>query len=272
MKVAAYGKCGIVTARNSLPFRHTDGWLRFGQQPTHMALPGNSSLPLIFFYPGNPTNVSTSIINPPLGSIVIDYTTPALWQKTTAMGDNSGYNGASGGTINAPLITNGLTASGSASNDFSGSTGTFKTSTGVNTIGGAMVFAANKGVTVSAGTSAFDFSGGTGVTKTTTGLFTVSGGMAGSVQALSGAGAVNLTTTSTVVTSTGANALTLADGTNGQIKTIVMAVDGGDATLTPSTKTGYTTIVFNDIGDGVTLQFFTTIGWIVVGSFGVTIS
>lgn len=238
-----------------------------------MANPGNSSLPLLYFYNGNPTNVATSIINPPLGSIVIDYTTPALWQKTTAQGDNSGYNGASGGTINAPLITGGLTASGSASNDFSGSTGTFKTSTGVNTIGGATVFAANKGVTVSAGTSAFDFSGGTGVFKTSTGVNTISGPIVeSSIQALSGAGAVNLTTGVTVLTTTGANALTLADGTNGQIKTIVLAVDGGDGTLTPTTKTGFSTIVFNDIGDGVILQFFTTIGWIVIGQFGVTIS
>lgn len=40
-------------------------------------------------------------------------------------------------TLTSPVITTGLTASGSASNDFSGSTGTFKTSTGVNTFGGS---------------------------------------------------------------------------------------------------------------------------------------
>ena len=39
-------------------------------------------------------------------------------------------------TLTAPIISTGLTASGSASNDFSGSTGTFKTSTGAVTIGG----------------------------------------------------------------------------------------------------------------------------------------
>lgn len=107
---------------------------------------------------------------------------------------------------------------------------------------------------------------------TGTGNVKIGHGLTGSTQSLSGAGAVNLTTTSTVLTTTGANALTLADGANGQIKTIVMAVDGGDGTLTPTTKTGYSTIVFNDIGDGVILQFFTTIGWIVIGNFGVTIS
>ena len=40
-------------------------------------------------------------------------------------------------TLTSPVIGTGLTASGSASNDFSGSTGTFKTSTGVNTFGGS---------------------------------------------------------------------------------------------------------------------------------------
>lgn len=108
-------------------------------------------------------------------------------------------------------------------------------------------------------------------TSSTTGASSV-GSLIGSTQALSGAGAVNLTTLTTKVTSTGANALTLADGTDGQIKLIVMVVDGGDATLTPTTKTGFSTIVFNDIGDGVVLVFTTTTGWICVGNNGSTIS
>lgn len=106
----------------------------------------------------------------------------------------------------------------------------------------------------------------------TVGSLVNSGGLTGSTQALSGAGAVNLTTTTTKVTSTGANALTLADGTDGQIKFIVMVVDGGDATLTPTTKTGFSTIVFNDIGDGVGLVFTTTTGWICFANNGATIS
>ncbi len=39
-------------------------------------------------------------------------------------------------TLTAGVIKTGCTASGSAANDFSGSTGTFKTSTGLNTLGG----------------------------------------------------------------------------------------------------------------------------------------
>lgn len=43
-------------------------------------------------------------------------------------------------TLTTPVISTGLTASGSAANDFSGSTGTFLTSTGQNTIGGKVAF------------------------------------------------------------------------------------------------------------------------------------
>lgn len=92
-------------------------------------------------------------------------------------------------------------------------------------------------------------------------------------QFLSGAGAVNLTTLSTAFTSTGVgNALTLANGTAGQLKTISHVADGGTGILTPTTKTGFTTITFTNAGDSVTLQYFTTAGWCVVGSFGVTIA
>ena len=77
-------------------------------------------------------------------------------------------------TLTAPIINGATSASGNF--DLSGSTGTFLTSTGINTIGGATVFAANKGVTVTAGTSAFDFSGGSGIFKTSTGLVTVGPG------------------------------------------------------------------------------------------------
>lgn len=105
-----------------------------------------------------------------------------------------------------------------------------------------------------------------------TGPVTSTGAFIGGTQALSGAGAVDIVSLTTKVTSTGANALTLANGADGQIKFIVMVVDGGDATLTPTTKTGFSTIVFNDIGDGVGLVYTTTTGWIVFANNGATIS
>ena len=108
-----------------------------------------------------------------------------------------------------------------------------------------------------------------------TGTATFANAVVTTPQSLSGAGAVNLTTSATAFTSTGAaQALTLADGVAGQIKTIAHVVKGASGTgvLTPTTKTGYTTITFTNAGDSVMLQFFTTAGWCIIGSYGVTIA
>ena len=86
-------------------------------------------------------------------------------------------------------------------------------------------------------------------------------------QALSGAGAINLTTAVTAWTTTGAQAGSLADGAQGQIKIISLVADGGDGTLTPTTRNGYATITFADAGDTVTLMWMTQ-GWTVIGLGG----
>jgi predicted RecA/RadA family phage recombinase len=86
----------------------------------------------------------------------------------------------------------------------------------------------------------------------------------GAQQSLSGAGAVNVTSFSTMWTTSGAQAGTLANGTRiGQLKEIMLTVDGGDGTLTPATASGFTTIVFSNIGDMVLLQW-TAGGWIIL--------
>ena len=51
-----------------------------------------------------------------------------------------------------------------------------------------------------------------------------------------------------------------------------MIVDGGDATLTPATFAGGTTITFNDAGDSVILVYNTTVGWVAVANQGATIA
>ena len=110
----------------------------------------------------------------------------------------------------------------------------------------------------------------TGAT-TLTGNLTSNGALISTPQALTGAGAVNVTTLTTAVTTTApAQALTLANGTNGQIKTIVhQALSGGGTwVLTPTTKTGYTTITSTAVGETCTLQFFTTIGWCILSLRG----
>jgi len=68
-----------------------------------------------------------------------------------------------------------------------------------------------------------------------------------------------------------AEALTLANGAPGQVLQIYIATDGGgDGTLTPTTKTGFATIVFADAGDRAVLQYIDdTIGWVILGLSGV---
>lgn len=115
----------------------------------------------------------------------------------------------------------------------------------------------------------------TDAAQTFTGNQTISGAIIGSVQALSGAGAVNVTDYTTAFTSTATgNALTLANGTAGQIKTIAYVAEAAGADtgiLTPSTRIGYSTITFTNVGDSVTLQYFTQ-GWAVIGVRGATVA
>lgn len=86
-------------------------------------------------------------------------------------------------------------------------------------------------------------------------------------QALSGAGAVNLTTYYTAVTNTGSDALTLADSTVvGQMKKITMVADPGtDSTLTFN---GSATLVFADVGDTAELMWNGS-DWIPVALYNV---
>lgn len=100
---------------------------------------------------------------------------------------------------------------------------------------------------------------------TITGTFTGATSVAGATLA------IPVTHRYVAKTTGGAEALTLANGTPGQLLTIELAVDGGDGTLTPTTKTGFAAIVFADAGDIVTLEYVDdTVGWIIVGAAGAT--
>ena len=90
---------------------------------------------------------------------------------------------------------------------------------------------------------------------------------AGTPQALTAAGAVNVTTALTTVASSGAIALTLPNGVVGQIKIIAFITDGGTATLTPATMANGTSLAFADAGDTVIL-LYTAAGWQVIGGYG----
>lgn len=115
----------------------------------------------------------------------------------------------------------------------------------------------------------------TDAAQTFTGDQTINGSLIGSVQLLSGPGAVDLTNFSTAFTSTATgNALTLANGTVGEIKIVVYVAEAAGAdtgVLTPTTRIGYSTITFTNVGDSVTLQYFTQ-GWAVIGVRGATVA
>ncbi|MAG26980.1 hypothetical protein CMI47_15690 [Candidatus Pacearchaeota archaeon] len=87
-------------------------------------------------------------------------------------------------------------------------------------------------------------------------------------QALTAAGAVNLTTAVTTIATSAAIALTLANGSVGQIKILCMTTDGGTATLTPTTLNGYTSIAFDTAGDSCVLIYNSTGGWSVIANQG----
>jgi len=87
------------------------------------------------------------------------------------------------------------------------------------------------------------------------------------------AAAMDLTVATSYFTTGGAETATLAAGTDGQVKYLAMAGDGGDMVVTVTNAgwkaSGTGTITFNDIGDAVTL-LYTNSKWYAVGVNGVT--
>jgi hypothetical protein len=160
------------------------------------------------------------------------------------------------------------------------------TSGGNLTVGTAVLGSA-AAFTITGGAGNMTITAGTGASRTMTLQTTTSGSTATdaltinatqdltytatmrvSTDTLSGAGAVSVTKDTTKLTSTGiGQAITLANGTDGQIKRIIHDVDGGSMVLTPATKTGWSTATFTNAGDSLTLEYVTTRGWIVMGNY-----
>ena len=92
-----------------------------------------------------------------------------------------------------------------------------------------------------------------------------------SVENVSGGGALSLTTAVSLITSTGTEAYTLADGTvEGQVKIITMKVDGGNATVTPANYINGTSILFNNVNDTIVLMYLST-GWVQLARQNATV-
>jgi hypothetical protein len=141
----------------------------------------------------------------------------------------------------APVFGAGLTASGAVSNDFSGGTGTFKTSSGTNTISGNLQMASGK----------------------------VAGFGAKQSVSTAGATAANVTTRTTWYDlATAANNITstLADGSvTGQRKSLVCATasSGKTVAISPTHFVDGTSISLSAAHDSAELEFDGT-NWFVV--------
>ena len=97
-------------------------------------------------------------------------------------------------------------------------------------------------------------------------------------QSLTGDGAANVTAPVTAFTtdtdSSGNNAVTLANGTTGQLKVLytkVEATSGQTTVVTPANLLGFSTITFDAVGDSAILYFNGT-NWVVVGNYGVALA
>ena len=88
---------------------------------------------------------------------------------------------------------------------------------------------------------------------------------------LAASAAVSLATTASYISTSAAETATLAAGTNGQIKTFMMAADSGDMVITVTNagwkSSGTGTITLNDIGDGCILQYINS-KWYCIGNNG----
>jgi hypothetical protein len=84
--------------------------------------------------------------------------------------------------------------------------------------------------------------------------------------------AASLTKTASYFSTASAETATLAAGSNGQIKTFMMAADSGDMVITVTNAgwktSGTGTITFNDIGDSCVLQYVNS-KWYAIGANGV---
>ena len=103
-------------------------------------------------------------------------------------------------------------------------------------------------------------------------------GLNSTSQAITGDGststAIEITNAVTEVNATSAGApCTLADGANGQVKTIINVSTSGsnNIVITPSNLRGGTTITLNAPGETVTLMFKNS-NWNVIGGFGLAVA
>ena len=137
----------------------------------------------------------------------------------------------------------------------------------------------NKGWAVGSGndaTSAYTFMNvGVGTGNPLAKGLTLNGGLMGVPDTVSSTSvAISVQTLVTFINATNTATITLADGTNGQIKHLLCTTGTANVTLANTNLNGVSTsIVFNAAGETATLIFDSTTGkWSVLSSYGATIS
>lgn len=172
-----------------------------------LSLAEGSTLATVGTYSLTFTTTATSAVTVPAGS--------------STMATRAGAETLTNKTLTSPVISTGLTASGSASNNFGGSTGAFVTSSGANTLSGA-VAAASTFTQTSASATAFE-SGPNGGTNP---VLRLVNNIASAVTGLSVTGRA---------AAAGVDLTVLSSGTNENL--VVNAKGSGTITLNP-TATG----------------------------------
>ena len=94
----------------------------------------------------------------------------------------------------------------------------------------------------------------------------------GTPQALTGAGAANITAPITNCTSSGAaQVVSLANGAQGQVKICSHTADGGSVRITPANLDGGSYVELDAVGDTVVL-LFNDGAWQIIGGHGHTVA
>ena len=198
------------------------------------------------------------------GSVTLNYALGPYYTLTTSGPISLGFSNLPAAGVEANWTVSVTVAS-------TAHTITFPTAVSVNTAGiQGLDTATNVMEFAVAGTYAFTFStvnGGSTITLSQTNNSLTP--FNNSQQVVSNGSAISLATTASYFSTTGAWTATLADGADGQIKTLAMVTHGGNMVITVATPGwgGAGHITFSAVGQACTLQYIDS-KWFCIGNNG----